>query len=195
MSKVLDNYSYPVKFIDAVWGKGLTNLDELTKHQVGSLKPGEVGCFLSHCKAYEAISQHPPNVWGLILEDDVILDNDWDTRLLKAMKQIPQADILSCGMDTSAKFFEAIGSDVSSKITNSIDKVFSSDLVESAPRLATHAIAYTPHGARNIIKQLGDIETAIDVQLYYDRVKLSRYALRKGFASQNNAKYNSTIQN
>ncbi len=154
-----------------------------------------MGCFLSHCKAYEEIAQHPANVWGIILEDDVILDNDWDTRLLKAMKQIPQADLLSCGRDTSDKFFETIGSDVKSKITKSIDKVFSSDLVESAPRLCTHAIAYTPHGARNIIKQLGDIETSIAVQLYYDRVKLSRYALRKGFASQNNAKYKSIIQN
>ena len=60
MSKVLDNYSYPVKFIDAVWGKGLTNLDELTKHQVRSLKPGKWDVsflIVKHTKRYLNILQ------------------------------------------------------------------------------------------------------------------------------------------
>jgi GR25 family glycosyltransferase involved in LPS biosynthesis len=51
-----------------------------------SLNPGEIGCFLSHRKAWQQISQRKLDA-GLVLEDDVCIDDEQLSRSLELLRQ------------------------------------------------------------------------------------------------------------
>ena len=82
ISKKLESFDLNYSFIDAVYGKELSNktLDLIRSRSCGKIidrkfeaSSGEVGCTLSHLKVYHDILQNKLN-WACILEDDVILD-------------------------------------------------------------------------------------------------------------------------
>lgn len=82
ISKKLKNLDLKFSFIDAVYGKELSNeiLDSIRSKSKGKIldrgflaSSGEVGCTLSHIKAYENILRNNLS-WTCVLEDDVILD-------------------------------------------------------------------------------------------------------------------------
>lgn len=83
ISKCLNEKKIPFTFIDAVVGKELPSsfLMDLNVLGVKSRKKrditlGEIGCTLSHLKAYEVINEL--NIkYALILEDDVILGHEF----------------------------------------------------------------------------------------------------------------------
>lgn len=82
ISKILNEFNLDFTFIDAVYGKELSTdyLDSLRDNSSGKLvnrgfpaSPGEIGCTLSHLKAYQQVVDQGLE-WACILEDDAILD-------------------------------------------------------------------------------------------------------------------------
>ncbi|WP_201551152.1 glycosyltransferase family 25 protein [Psychrobacter sp. DD43] len=82
ISKTLEDYGLKFSFINAVYGKELSEgvLSSIRAKSVGnvvrrgfSLTPGEIGCTLSHIMAYQEILNKDLD-WACILEDDAILD-------------------------------------------------------------------------------------------------------------------------
>lgn len=82
ISKTLEGFGLKYRFIDAVYGKDLSE-DVLNSYRVKSvgkihdrgysMTPGEIGCTLSHINAYKDMLDNDLS-WACILEDDVILD-------------------------------------------------------------------------------------------------------------------------
>lgn len=82
ISKILQDYELEFSFIDAIYGKELSEdtINSIRSKSVGSLidrgfapTHGEIGCTLSHLKVYQNILDNNLD-WACILEDDVILD-------------------------------------------------------------------------------------------------------------------------
>ncbi len=94
---IASNLGLNVARISAVDGRTLSP-SELEAYanpapRFGQLGPGEIGCFLSHRKAWEAIRQSGDE-WAAVFEDDVYLSPD-ATRLLSDVSWIPPgADIV-----------------------------------------------------------------------------------------------------
>ncbi|WP_428024382.1 glycosyltransferase family 25 protein [Arcobacter sp.] len=83
MQKILENTKLDYEFIDAIYGKELSNIDNYINHgKEKSIKligrpliPGEIGCILSHQSIYKKIIKN--NIThALILEDDINIDRD-----------------------------------------------------------------------------------------------------------------------
>lgn len=81
ISKIMKKLSVDFEFIDAVKGKNLSqeelsqiNLNFVESRERRKLALGEIGCTLSHLKAYKLMKERNLE-WCCILEDDVILDN------------------------------------------------------------------------------------------------------------------------
>ncbi|EJP74638.1 MULTISPECIES: glycosyltransferase family 25 protein [Campylobacter] len=73
------------------------------------LSPAEVGCSLSHVKAYEAFLASEAK-FALVLEDDVIGDDVGVAAAFELAEQIPQNSLLVCGcQDGLAGRFSAFG--------------------------------------------------------------------------------------
>lgn len=94
------------KFVDGVFGKLLTQ-EELAEnyndkkanyHQCRSLVSAEIGCSLSHINIYRQIIENSIAV-SCILEDDVILPEEFETVIFEISKvinyEIPQVILLS----------------------------------------------------------------------------------------------------
>lgn len=100
ISKILNEFNLDFTFIDAVYGKELSTdyLHSLRNNSSGKLvdrgfpaTPGEIGCTLSHLKAYQEVLNRGLE-WACILEDDAILDirfkkfiNDFDSKDLNPL--------------------------------------------------------------------------------------------------------------
>lgn len=87
ISKKLEEFGLKFRFIDAVHGKEISDdvLSSLRNKSVGgilergySATAGEIGCTLSHQKAYQKLLDSNLN-WACVLEDDVILDESFKT--------------------------------------------------------------------------------------------------------------------
>lgn len=77
----LDSLQIPFEFIDAIYGKDLSNDIFLKLNPKGKSldtgdlpTPNEVGCTLSHLKIYELVQQRKQQ-WACVFEDDAILDD------------------------------------------------------------------------------------------------------------------------
>ncbi|MGU9977118.1 MAG: glycosyltransferase family 25 protein [Candidatus Oxydemutatoraceae bacterium WSBS_2016_MAG_OTU14] len=93
MRKQLDALSIPYEIIDGVFGQDLSTeyLDKVSDpdkacHYIGrALTKAEVGCYLSHLEAMQAIvDSNAP--YGVIIEDDVIINCDYIPVLLSIQK-------------------------------------------------------------------------------------------------------------
>ena len=104
------NYS----FVDAVVGKDLPDDERrnLTKDVVCNvegtyaMRPGEIGCFLSHVKALKQVA-NGTTAWGLILEDDALLEDGWLQKLKNVVLELDRNEpsVLFCGHDEPYKFY------------------------------------------------------------------------------------------
>lgn len=58
------------------------------------------GCFFSHMRAIEKIAKQPDNTYGLILEDDFDVSDDFDNDIKEAFKAVPKDfDMLKITLD------------------------------------------------------------------------------------------------
>ncbi|WP_169778469.1 glycosyltransferase family 25 protein [Campylobacter curvus] len=79
------------------------------------LSPAEVGCSLSHVKAYEAFLASEAK-FALVLEDDVIGDDAGVATAFELAEKIPQNSLLICGcQDGLAGRFSAFGKRINFK--------------------------------------------------------------------------------
>lgn len=87
ISKTLENLNLGFSFINAVYGKNLSEgtVNLIRDKSAGKLltrqfplTPGEIGCTLSHLKVYQNILDNNLD-WACVLEDDVILDKRFKT--------------------------------------------------------------------------------------------------------------------
>jgi glycosyl transferase family 25 len=99
MEKALAATSFPVQRIPAVDGKALPQpvegYDEAKYHRRHgrTTKPGEIGCYLSHVKAWRAFLETGDD-YGLICEDDLVLGPDLEKVLTPALKHARHWNIL-----------------------------------------------------------------------------------------------------
>jgi len=82
IQNILSEYNLEYEFIDAIYGKDLSeeSLNLIRSKSQGKIidrgfvpTPGEIGCTLSHIKAYQKLINSGFD-WACILEDDAILD-------------------------------------------------------------------------------------------------------------------------
>ncbi|MFJ5444682.1 glycosyltransferase family 25 protein [Methylobacillus methanolivorans] len=98
ISKKLNDLNLEYQFIDAIHGKSLSQ-DFINKLSYkGKLltrgylaTPGEIGCTLSHLKAYKLILKNN-NKWTCILEDDAILDENFSTFIKNFNNEVKNLD-------------------------------------------------------------------------------------------------------
>ena len=142
-----------------------------------------------------AASRLAPGEWLLVLEDDAVLTPNWADELQRAIAEIPPGGgLLCCGDDTPDRFYEEIGEDVRDQFAAvREDAPHSEHCVRAGPRLNTHAYAIDAGTARRILDSIGEIETAVDVQMHFDRVRYDRYALVRGIARQDK-RFGSSVQ-
>lgn len=102
ISKTLNNFNLNFTFIDAVYGKELSPeyLDSLRNRSSGKLAnrgfpatPGEIGCTLSHIKAYQEVIDRGLK-WACILEDDAILDSRFKVFIEKFRSDLLESENL-----------------------------------------------------------------------------------------------------
>ena len=117
------------KLIDAVDGREL-NAREYYKIISPSFKaygkvlsPAEVGCSLSHVKAYEAFLASEAK-FALIFEDDVIGDDNAIKDAFLAASKMPEESVLICGMqDGLDGRFSAFGKKVDTSLSKPLWQV------------------------------------------------------------------------
>ena len=99
----LEQLKLPAEAIKAVMGRNL-NLEQLTKE--GKLKanpkytmrPNEVGCFLSHIKAWTKIAQAPQGRY-LVLEDDCRFSTEFEFVMKEAWRYLNAHDWDMCSLN------------------------------------------------------------------------------------------------
>jgi GR25 family glycosyltransferase involved in LPS biosynthesis len=88
-----------VKVISAFDGQNpeKESSDEKLLFSKNSMKPGEIGCFISHLRIYKKIVEKNYQ-YAFIMEDDAIFCPDFHTKFLKVISEMPDdTDILYIG--------------------------------------------------------------------------------------------------
>ena len=99
MEKALASTSFLVTRISAVDGRTLPQplegYDEALYHRRHgrTTKPGEIGCYLSHVKAWRAFLESGDD-HGLIVEDDLVLGPDLERVVLRALEHAEHWNLL-----------------------------------------------------------------------------------------------------
>jgi len=191
MSKELRDCTYPIHFVEADDGTN-TSIPSLKRRPMSQ---GEIGCFLSHRKVWSKIAQQPAGSWGLVFEDDVVIDGGWEDVLENGIREI-DSGLLFCGKDAALPaFYYYNWHDVSDQFTSRRhDEHFSPHCVIAAPRMNMHAYCLDSRSAKILLSELSQIETAVDVQIHFEKVSISRYALKHGFAAQNKSRFTTQVQ-
>jgi GR25 family glycosyltransferase involved in LPS biosynthesis len=107
------NYNCPVERISAVDGKtldiknlsnkfitneGINNALNPTKGVYHLLSSGSIGCALSHLNVYDKIIEEmSDDEYALILEDDIYVTPEFNTKLNENINKMPKFDILFLG--------------------------------------------------------------------------------------------------
>lgn len=78
------------------WTKRCTNIyANMPKYRV--LKPGSISCNINHMLAWKDFIEKDNYPYGLFLEDDIILHNNFYDKLYKILKIIPACDAIFIG--------------------------------------------------------------------------------------------------
>lgn len=170
MQNLLSKQSINFEFVDAVYGKNIPK-DELYKYYDenkakreaigGGLTISEIGCAMSHLKAYQTmISQNLP--YSLILEDDVLIGCEFKDILLdieNVLKKSHFLDVILLGGDNF--WYTKWGA------TNIYHKY---NIVKTHHDV-WYAYSYiiTQEAARKMIDKITPIFTVIDHWDYYNR--------------------------
>ena len=97
-SQELSKISLPWEFLDAVDGSLISEspaeykAKKVKRLQGYPLTPNEIGCYLSHKKAWQRCVES--NLPTLILEDDFILCDEFQSKLAALLKNADQWDFL-----------------------------------------------------------------------------------------------------
>ena len=103
-----EEQSIGVEKIEPVWGDSLSAKEYYShsapRTRVGLqiLKPGELGCTLSHLKILRRISES--GIPGLIIESDIDIDRGKVAKIEEYIKSYPQTEFLHCARYNSEDF-------------------------------------------------------------------------------------------
>jgi GR25 family glycosyltransferase involved in LPS biosynthesis len=167
-----------IHLFDAIDGSKL-DLDKLRtngilkeqKKWLGELGKGGIGCALSHISVMHKIKMQNEQ-YGLILEDDVIIPNDFIKQMKKLEKYFPPKwDIIYLG-----------GCNIRGKKYNDY---FLIPEIKSGHNYCCHAILFNKKTINNVINVLHPIQKPIDLQLRSNFNKLKAYFLHPSLFFQN----------
>lgn len=96
--------SSTMEIVDGVVGKNLTESEirsmqdpviEYAKGNIDHIKKNEIGCYLSHYRLYQKIAAEPnASTYSVVLEDDFVINRDFESELRQALDKIHDFDIL-----------------------------------------------------------------------------------------------------
>ena len=101
MQQLLSTYGFlDIEFIRAIDGRSLSETERRTcfnyRKSLGlygkELNAGEVGCVLSHRKAYETLLSDQDRAYALIFEDDISISRDLNSLDLSAIDTVMRCD-------------------------------------------------------------------------------------------------------
>ncbi len=86
--KEFENSIFNLKIISE-FDKETIPKGELKKFDTDYLSMGEISCFRKHMKVYEDLSNNKKEKFSIVIEDDILLENNFDNKLLKLIKSLP----------------------------------------------------------------------------------------------------------
>jgi len=123
------------------------------------IKPGEIGCLVSHRKIWELIIRDETIDAGLILEDDIDFEPSWiEAVCRKAMAKKKEYQVLRIPINKNLKGLENKSKYFWSEDEIQIDSTF-------LPRLGTQAQIITKQGAKMLLESKLIADRPIDVLL------------------------------
>ena len=141
------------------------------KEWLGKLGKGGVGCALSHISVMHKIKQQNDQ-YGLILEDDVFIPDNFVEKIKKLEKHFPPTwDIIYLG-----------GCNIRGKKYNDY---FLIPEIKDGHNYCCHAILFNKKTINNIINVLNPIQEPIDIQLRTNFNKIKAYFLHPSIFFQN----------
>lgn len=164
---------------DAIDGSKLLDFNKLRekgilkekKKWLGKIGKGSIGCALSHISVMHKIKMQTEK-YGLILEDDVIIPDNFIEQMKKLEKYFPPKwDIIYLG-----------GCNVRGKKYNDY---FLIPEIKSGHNYCCHAILFNKKTVNNIINILNPLQKPIDLQLRSNFNKLKAYFLHPSMFFQN----------
>lgn len=164
-----------ISFMRAVDGAELApeTCARINKETTRELTKGEIGCFLSHIRAWGRIAQQEPWTLGVVLEDDVMCyDAEWEQELLGlSSSDLGGYGILFLTSDNGPKqFYAGIGPDVAQyfdgpKFLDGLPGP--TGFAAAGARFGAHAYCMRPETAKLCMKLLQPIRAPLDVQWHF----------------------------
>ena len=176
--KQANNENININRFSAINGNEINN-DLLKKFNVQlkkKIKKGAVGCALSHIKLLKKIQKEKTD-YCLILEDDIIIPNNFNDKLKKYINEIDfDFDIIFIG-----------GCNIFGKKVkeNFIKPIYSKKQYKNKYNLCCHAMLVKPNNVNNILNALNPLERTIDTQLRENIDNLNIYYLNPSLIYQN----------
>lgn len=180
-----------IKYDPSLWysrTEGLYN----SEIQYRSLKISEICNSLSHLKALKYISESNYN-FEMILEDDVILPNDYLEKIIDLLSKIPDdADFVFFGSSYSIDILDQANLSKSIKVSDNIFKK------EPGKTRTVDAYLVSPKAAKKIIDEITEICLPFDFELnyFFNKLNMNVYWYDPGIISQGSQMgyYNSSIR-
>jgi glycosyl transferase family 25 len=151
----LEQHPFEWHFIDAVDGRKLTSeISEYPQKKVKrllgfDLTNSEIGCFMSHRKAWEQVVVD--GLPGLILEDDFVLEKNFDEGVVYALEQQSTWDFLRLQGLTDREASLVLSSENGFSIVEN-----------SGDPLGATATIVTPEAAQHLLKSSKEIYEPLD---------------------------------
>lgn len=158
----LDSLDIDAVIMDAVDGESLSNEDKNKKlhlpggYRYGELfKPGEIGCTMSHINSLKIARENKWN-YVIILEDDVVLAEDFEKRIKILFKFLPNN-------------WEHVYLSGIPKKEPSLASMIFPNIINSGFTECTHSMMINSSAYEKIINKLSKFETTTD-DIYCDLV-------------------------
>ncbi|MCK9415957.1 glycosyltransferase family 25 protein [Candidatus Dojkabacteria bacterium] len=180
-----------IKYNSILWNirtDGLYN----SKIEYRDLKKSEICNSLSHLKALKKISESDYK-FDMILEDDVILPNDYLEKFVDLLSKIPNdADFVFFGSSYSIDILDQANLSKSLKINDNIYKK------EPGKTRTVDAYLVSPKAAKKIVDEISEICLPFDFELnyFFKKLNMNVYWYEPGFVSQGSqtGQYKSSIR-
>ena len=70
--------------------KEVLTKDELKNFDTDYISPGEISCFMKHLRVYKNLLENLDEEFSIVIEDDILLENNFDFKLSKLLKRLPK---------------------------------------------------------------------------------------------------------
>jgi len=178
MIKQLENCPIPWTIIEAIDGTKKLPSDSIPIKPIRPMKPGEIGCFLSHIKVWKTFLANVDTTIAIIMEDDCILPDKWWNSICSVCdKYMPNICNYIHLHKILYKFYMTIGNDVIDYFPEKNNKhlrdveIDYSDIIITGPQLGMSCYAIDKKAALKLLTSIKTIITAIDVQIHFPTIR------------------------